>query len=297
MAAKKFEGTICAIVTPFKKNLTIDYDKFKSLIDFQINNGVTAIVVSGSTGEGATLSAKEKISLYVTAIDYIGGRVPVIAGTGSNNTAETIDLTLIAKEQGADGVLLVAPYYNKPTQEGLYNHYRAIADSCDIPIILYNVPSRTSVNIHPEIQLKLAEDCPNIVATKEASGNLEQMAQIIRNAPKHFNLLSGDDALTLPIIVLGGKGVISVIANYLPKEFSQLVNFALKGKIDESRKLHYQLLELMQMNFIESNPIPVKSILSKMGLLENYLRLPLLPITKKNSLIITKALHDAGLIK
>jgi len=296
MAKYKFEGTITAIVTPFKKDLNIDFEKFKKLIEFQIENGVDGIVVCGSTGESATLSAKEKISLILTAIETANGRTKVIAGTGTNNTAESIDMTTLAKEHGADGVLIVAPYYNKPTQEGLYNHYRAIADSNDIPVIIYNVPSRAVVNIHPEIQLKLAEDCPNIVATKEASGNLEQMSEIIRNAPEKFVLLSGDDALTLPIISIGGRGVVSVISNYAPKKFSEMVNYALKGKYNEARKIHYDLFELMKLNFIEPNPIPVKAALSKIGLIDNYLRLPLMPITKKNSLIINKALEKVGLI-
>jgi len=296
MAKHKFEGTITAIVTPFKKDLNIDFEKFKKLIEFQIENGVDGIVVCGSTGESATLSAKEKISLILTAIETVNGRVKVIAGTGTNNTAESIDMTTLAKEHGADGVLIVAPYYNKPTQEGLYNHYRAIANSNDIPVIIYNVPSRAVVNIHPEIQLKLAEDCPNIVATKEASGNLEQMSEIIRNAPEKFVLLSGDDALTLPIISIGGRGVVSVISNYAPKKFSEMVNYALKGKYNEARKIHYELFELMKLNFLEPNPIPVKAALSKIGLLDNYLRLPLMPITKKNSLIINKALEKVGLI-
>lgn len=296
MAKHKFEGTITAIVTPFKKDLNIDFEKFKKLIEFQIENGVDGIVVCGSTGESATLSAKEKISLILTAIETVNGRIKVIAGTGTNNTAESIDMTTLAKEHGADGVLIVAPYYNKPTQEGLYNHYRAIADSNDIPVIIYNVPSRAVVNIHPEIQLKLAEDCPNIVATKEASGNLEQMSEIIRNAPEKFVLLSGDDALTLPIISIGGRGVVSVISNYAPKKFSEMVNYALKGKFNEARKIHYELFELMKLNFIEPNPIPVKAALSKIGLLDSYLRLPLMPITKKNSLIINKALEKVGLI-
>jgi len=296
MAKHKFEGTITAIITPFKKDLNIDFEKFKKLIEFQIENGVDGIVVCGSTGESATLSAKEKISLILTAIETANGRTKVIAGTGTNNTAESIDMTTLAKEHGADGVLIVAPYYNKPTQEGLYNHYRAIADSNDIPVIIYNVPSRAVVNIHPEIQLKLAEDCPNIVATKEASGNLEQMSEIIRNAPEKFVLLSGDDALTLPIISIGGRGVVSVISNYAPKKFSEMVNYALKGKYNEARKIHYDLFELMKLNFIEPNPIPVKAALSKIGLIDNYLRLPLMPITKKNSLIINKALEKVGLI-
>lgn len=295
MGAKKFEGTITAIVTPFKKDLTIDFDKFKNLLDFQIENGIDGIVVCGSTGEGATLSHKEKLSLIITAVEHVNGRVPIIAGTGSNNTADTIDLTILAKEHGADGVLLVAPYYNKPTQEGLYNHYEAIATHCDIPIILYNVPSRTNVNISSAIQIKLANDFKNIVATKEASGNLEQMSEIIKHAPPHFHLLSGDDSLTLPIISIGGKGVISVISNYLPKQFSDLVNSALKNKIKEARALHFELLEMMNINFIEPNPIPVKAIMHKLGLIDNHLRLPLMSITKHNLKVIVNIMEKSGL--
>ncbi len=295
MSAKMFEGTMTAIVTPFKKDLSIDYDKFKQLIDFQISNGIDGIVVCGSTGEAATMSLKEKLSLIITAIEYVKGRVPVIAGTGSNNTADTIDFTLLAKEHGADASLLVAPYYNKPTQEGLYNHYKAVAENCDIPIILYNVPSRSTISISAPIQLKLAEDCPNIIATKEASGNLEHISEIIKYAPPHFHVLSGDDVLTLPMIALGAKGVISVISNYLPKQFVQLVNFAIKNKYKEARELHYQLLELMKINFIESNPTPAKAILSKMGLIENNLRLPLMTITKHNMKAIVNAMEQSGL--
>ncbi len=295
MSIKKYEGTITAIVTPFKKNLTIDYDKFKNLIDFQINNGVDGIVVCGSTGEGATLSHKEKLSLIITAVEHTNGKIPIIAGTGSNNTADTIDLTILAKEHGADAVLLVAPYYNKPTQEGLYNHFAQIATYCDIPIILYNVPSRTNVNISAPIQIKLANDFANIIATKEASGNLEQMSEIIKNAPSHFHLLSGDDSLTLPIIAIGGKGVISVISNYLPKQFSDLVNLALQNKFEEARQLHFQLLEMMNINFIEPNPIPAKAIMNKLGLIDNYLRLPLMSITKHNLKVIVNVMEKTGL--
>ncbi|HRP01328.1 MAG TPA: 4-hydroxy-tetrahydrodipicolinate synthase [Candidatus Kapabacteria bacterium] len=295
MSSHKFEGTITAIVTPFKKDLSIDFDKFKNLIDFQINNGVDGIVVCGSTGEAATMNHKEKLSLIITAVEHSNGRVPIIAGTGSNNTSDSIDFTFLAKEHGADASLLVAPYYNKPTQEGLYNHFRAIADSCDIPIMLYNVPSRSTINISAEIQLKLAEDYKNIIATKEASGNLEQMSEIIKHAPSHFHLMSGDDALALPIIAIGGKGVVSVISNYLPQQFSQMVKLALEYKIEEARQLYFKMLELMKINFVESNPTPAKAIMSKMGLLENHLRLPLMPITKHNMKVIVNIMESSEL--
>lgn len=297
MSQNLIKGTITAIVTPFKKDLSIDYDKFKSLIDFQINNGVDGIVVCGSTGESATLSAKEKLSLFITAVEHINGRIPVIAGTGSNNTTDSLDMTLIAKEQGVDAALIVAPYYNKPTQDGLYNHFATIAEKVDLPLIIYNVPSRSVVNIRPETQLKLAKNYSNIIATKEASGNLDQMCEIIKNSPPHFTLLSGDDSLTFPAICLGAKGVISVISNYLPKEFSEMVNLALIGKIKESRELHYKMLELMSVNFIESNPAPVKAILNKISLIDNNLRLPLVPVSSASMKVISDVMKNSGLFK
>jgi 4-hydroxy-tetrahydrodipicolinate synthase len=296
MINSTLKGTITAIVTPFKKNLSVDYEKFKSLIDFQIQNGVEGIVVCGSTGENATLNPKERLALIITAVEHSAERVPIIAGTGSNNTAETIDITLLAKEHGANAALIVAPYYNKPTQEGLYNHYHAVASEVNIPIMLYNVPSRTSVNIHAEIQLKLAEDHKNIFATKEASGDLEQISQIIKYAPENFVVFAGDDSLALPVISIGGVGVVSVLSNYAPKKMSDLVRLALAGEISEARKLHYELLDLMAINFVESNPIPVKAALALMGKIGNYLRLPLMPITPQNRNRISNALKHAGLL-
>lgn len=286
MINSKLNGTITALVTPFKKDLSIDFDAFERLVRHQINSKVEGLVICGSTGESATLSKTEKIALIVKSTEIAAGKVPIIAGTGSNNTFDTIDLTILAKEQGADGVLLVAPYYNKPTQEGLYHHYMAVAEKVDIPIIIYNVPGRSGVNIHAETQLRLAEECKQIVATKEASGDLEQMSQIIKYSPEGFNLFSGDDVLTLPVISLGGKGVISVISNYAPAEFSEMTRLALKGKWAQAREIHYKLLDLMIMNFVESNPIPVKSALAQMGMLKDYLRLPLVPITAGNKKLI-----------
>ena len=292
-----FKGTGTAIVTPFHKDGTIDYDAFKKLLDFQIKNKVEAIIVCGSTGESATLTVKEKLSLIIQAVEYSAGRVPIIAGTGSNSTQASIDLSLVAKEHGADAILLVGPYYNKPTQEGLYYHYKTIADAVDIPQIIYNVPGRTAMNIQPETQLKLAEDCPNIVASKEASGNLEQMMEIVHNAPEGFMLYSGDDALTLPIIASGGSGVISVISNYAPKQYGDLVRFALKGKFDKAREIQKHLFEMMKLNFVESNPVPVKAILNIMGMIEEQVRLPLVPLTEGNKKLIEYEMKNVGLIK
>lgn len=289
-------GTYTAIVTPFKKDLSIDFDKFKGLIDFQIENGIDGIVVCGSTGESATMSAKEKIALIVTAVEHAKGRTKIIAGTGSNDTAESISLSLLAKEAGADALLLVCPYYNKPTQEGLYYHYKAIAEQVDIPQILYNVPSRSGVNIQAEIQLKLAKDCKNIVATKEASGNMEQVMEIIRKKPDNFYVLSGEDSLTVPLIAMGADGVIGVTPNYAPKMFSETVSHALKGNIRTAARMHYKMFEMMQMNFIESNPIPVKAVLAMMGKLEENYRSPMYPMHPENRKKLEKAVRRLKLI-
>lgn len=282
-------GTITAIVTPFKKNLEIDYTALKNLIDFQIKSKIDAIVVAGTTGEGATLSLTEKTELIKRTVEYCKGRVPVIAGTGSNNTEDTIKLSMIAQKNGANALLIVAPYYNKPTQSGLYEHYKLIADSVNLPQIIYNVPGRTSVNISAETQVKIAKNCKNVIGTKEASGNLGQMMEIIKNAPLGFNVVSGDDALALPAIALGAKGVVSVISNYAPVEFGKLIRLALLNKFKEAEKLQYQLLDLMNLNFIESNPIPVKYILSKMRLIKETYRLPLTQLQPQSKIELKAA--------
>lgn len=297
MENSELKGTITAIVTPFKKDLSIDYDAFERLVNYQIESGIEGIVVCGSTGESATMSSKEKLSLIIRAIEISDGRVPIIAGTGSNDTAATIDMTLLAKGSGADGVLLVAPYYNKPSQEGLYHHYLAISEAVDIPQIIYNVPGRSGINITAETQLKIAENCKNVFATKEASGDLEQMAEIMNYAPEGFSLFCGDDALALPSIALGAVGVISVLSNYAAKEFGDCVRAALNGDFVESRRLHYKYLELMQLNFIESNPVPAKAALNLMGMIDNYVRLPLVPITEASNQKIKTALLNAEIIK
>lgn len=289
-------GTYTALVTPFKKDLSIDFDKVKELIDFQIENGIDGIVICGSTGESATMTTKEKIALIVLAVEHAKGRTKIIAGTGSNDTAATIDLSLIAKESGADALLLVCPYYNKPTQEGLYYHYKQIADAVDIPQILYNVPGRSGVNMQAEVQLKLAKDCPNIIATKEASGNMDQVMEIINKKPKDFYVLSGEDSLTIPLIAMGADGVIGVIPNYAPKQFSEAVSHALKGNIKTAARMHYKLFDLMQLNFIESNPIPVKAALGIMGKIEENYRSPMFPIHQDNRKKLEKAMRKAKII-
>jgi len=295
MKANICKGMITALVTPFNKNLEIDYDALKKLIDFQIKSRIDAILVSGTTGESPSLSKDEKIELIGKTIDFANGKVPVIAGTGSNNTKDTVFLTSKAKELGADAVLIVAPYYNKPTQDGLYWHYKTIADSVDIPQIIYNVPGRTSVNILSETQLKIAEDCKNVIGTKEASGNLVQMMEIIKNAPRGFNLLSGDDALTLPAISIGAKGCVSVLSNYAPVEFGRMIHFALDGKYEQAKKIHYTLFDLMNLNFIESSPLPVKYVLSQMGFLKEIYRLPLVQMQSQNKAKIMNAIRKSGI--
>ena len=276
------KGVITAIVTPFKSNLDIDFAAFERLIEFQIERNIDGIVVCGTTGESPTLSHKERIALIIKAIQVANGRVPIIAGTGTNDTKATIELSLLAKSEGADAILLVAPYYNKPTQLGLLQHFLAISEQVEIPQIIYNVPGRTGVNISAETQIEIANQCKNVIATKEASGNVEQAMNIIKSAPANFALLSGDDALTLPLMSVGAKGIVSVLSNYAPKELKEMVQFALDGNLEQARKIHYELLDLMQLNFIESNPVPAKAALGLMGLINPYVRLPLVPISQSN---------------
>lgn len=290
------KGTITALVTPMHKDGSIDYVSLKRLIDFQIEGNISAIVPCGSTGESATMTFAEKCEVIRITVEHAAGRVPVIAGTGSNDTAAAIALTKEAKSIGADAVLLVSPFYNKPTQRGLIAHFSAIAESCDIPQILYNVPGRTASNVTAETQLQLAETFTHIIATKEASADLEQMMEIIRHRPAHFTLLAGDDSLALPIIASGGHGVISVLSNYAPAQFGACINAALSGDFEKARALHYPLFDLMRLNFIETNPIPVKGILSMMGMCEENYRLPMQPLLPENKEKLREALINAGIL-
>ncbi len=276
----KAQGLYTALITPMTSDGDLDLRAFTTLITQQIDAGVDGIVVCGSTGEGATLSADEKQVLWSTAVQHTAGRIPVIAGTGSNDTRATIELSRLAQSCGADALLLVSPYYNKPPQAGLIAHHRAISEAVDLPQILYNVPGRTASNMLPETQLAIAEHCPNVIATKEASANLEQMSEIIRHAPPHFSLLAGDDSLTLPIIACGGSGVIAVISHYLPRTFGALVRAALQGNITEARKHHMACMAFYAANFYESNPLPIKYIMHKLGHVELAYRLPLIPPSK-----------------
>ena len=289
-----FKGSIVAIVTPFKGG-KVDEEKYRELIDFQIESGTGAIVPCGTTGESATLSMEEHAKVIDMAIEAVGKRVPVIAGTGGNSTREAIELTDHAKKSGADATLQVTPYYNKPTQEGLYQHFKAIADAVSLPQVLYNVPGRTSVNMLPETVNRLA-DLPEVVAIKEASGNLGQMAEIVKLAGDRITLLSGDDNLTLPVLSLGGRGVISVVANIVPGDTAAMVKAWEENRVEEARELYFKLLPLCQAMFYETNPIPVKTSLALMGKIDLEMRLPLYPMAQGNLERLKTALKDYGLL-
>lgn len=275
-------GCGTALVTPFHKDGSIDDECFKSLVKRQIKNGVKILIPCGTTGEAATMDEAEKLHVIKMTVEVAHRlNAKVIAGTGGNSTAATIEMTRKARELGADGALVVAPYYNKPTQTGMFAHFGEIAKSVKkFPIMLYNVPSRTASNIAAETCLRLAEEYENIVATKEASGNFSQIMQIIAERPKNFKVFSGDDATTLPLISVGADGLISVCANELPKETSQMVEKALDGAWTSARKIHYKILPLMEANFIEASPAPCKFVMKEMNLLEENLRLPLVPVTE-----------------
>jgi len=290
-----FQGSIVAIVTPFK-NGQVDEEAYRRLIDFQIRNGTSAIVPCGTTGESATLNFEEHHRVIEITVAAVRKRVPVIAGTGGNSTAEAIELTAHAKKVGADATLQVAPYYNKPTQEGLYRHFKAIAEAVPLPQVLYNIPGRTGVNMLPATVARLAE-LREVVAIKEASGDLGQMAEVVRLAGHKITLLSGDDNLTLPVLAIGGKGVVSVVANIAPKDSAKLVKAWHDGKIEQARKLFYKLLPLCQAMFYETNPIPVKTALSLMGKVDGEMRLPLCPMAPANLEKLKTSLQDYGLIK
>ena len=289
-----FKGSLIPIVTPFKEG-KIDEEGFRDLIEFHITNGTDAIVPCGTTGESATLTHKEHEQLIDLSIEAANHRVPVIAGTGSNSTAEAIKLTTYAKKTGADGALLITPYYNKPTQEGLYNHYKAIAEETDLPLILYNVPSRTGVNMLPETVARLSE-MPTIVGIKEATGSLRQICDIIHLCGEKCSVFSGDDFTNYPILAVGGKGIISVTANIMPDKIAAMYDAFESGNFDKSRELHYQLLELHNSIFLETNPIPVKTALSLMGKISPEMRPPLSPMSPGNLEKLKKVMAKYKLI-
>ncbi len=289
-----FEGSIVAIVTPFKDG-QVDEEAYRKLIEFQIENGTSAIVPCGTTGESATLDVNEHARVIDIAVEAVNKRVPVIAGTGGNSTQEAIELSRHAKEVGADATLQVCPYYNKPTQEGLFRHFEAILKEVPLPQVLYNVPGRTSVNLLPETVARLAK-FPEIVAIKEASGNLGQMADVVLLAGENITLLSGDDNLTLPVLAIGGKGVISVVANIVPRDSANLVKTWADGNLAEAQTLYFKLLPLCKAMFFETNPIPVKTSAALMGLIGDEMRLPMCPMSPANLEKLKKALSDYGLI-
>ena len=274
-----FRGLYTAIVTPFTHDGDLDLAALARVIDLQIAAGVDGIVVTGSTGEGATTTTAEKETLWSYAVERVNGRIPVIAGTGTNDTRATIELTQRAAACGVQGALVVSPYYNKPTPAGQIAHYRAVAESTALPVILYNVPGRTGTNMSPATQLAIASACPNVVATKEASANIEQMCEIMRDAPDHFTVLAGDDSLALPIIACGGVGVIAVISNYAPRRYGRLIHAVLDGDLETARAEQRFLMPFYAANFYESNPIPVKWIMQLLGHCDANYRLPLTPPT------------------
>ncbi len=275
----KLTGTGVAIVTPFHFSGEIDFGSLGKLVNNIVENNVDFIVGLGTTSEAVTLSPKEKKEVMQHVVDVVNNRIPIVMGIGGNNTASVVDEIRNTDFEGISGILSVAPYYNKPNQRGIYEHFKTISENCPVPIIIYNVPSRTSSNICAETTIKLATEFSNIVAVKEASGNLNQVMEIIQGKPENFNVLSGDDALTLPMIALGAEGVISVVANAFPREFSQLVNYSRLGDLDDARKLHYGLVEIMNLLFADGNPAGVKAALEILGIMGNNLRLPMVPIT------------------
>lgn len=292
---KVFRGLMTALVTPFDDNRTIDTQAWEKHLDYQLEGGVDGLVVCGTTGESPTFSDEEFEYLVKSAVKKADGNCPVIAGSGTNATNKSIHRSKIARDAGADGLLIVAPYYNKPTQRGLVEHYTTIADAVDIPLIVYNVPGRTSVNILPHTVAELARH-PNIVAVKEASGNISQVMDVIDAVPLDFTVLSGDDAMTLPLIAAGGDGLVSVASNEVPELMSRYVGHCLDDDLVKARELHYRLLPLLKANFWESNPIPVKAALAMMGRMKNVLRPPLVPMSIEQEEKLREVLKKLGLL-
>ncbi|MDQ3667853.1 MAG: 4-hydroxy-tetrahydrodipicolinate synthase [Acidobacteriota bacterium] len=298
MNVEWLRGAATALVTPFTGSGAIDEERFHALIEYQLASGVRLLVPCGTTGESATMTEAEDQRVIKLTVDAVQGRARVIAGTGSNATASAIEWSTAARDLGVDAVLVVAPYYNKPTQEGLYAHFRSVAEAVNhLPVVIYNVPGRTGCNIAAATTLRLAHEVENIVAIKEASGDLAQIMAILRGRPEHFRVLSGDDAVTLPLIALGAEGLISVASNEAPAFISRMVDLALAGDWREARALHYKLLPLMEANFIESSPGPVKAALALMGVIEENFRLPLVPVQEATRARMRTLLLELGLMK
>jgi len=290
-------GTYTAIATPFNRKDQFDEKKFAELIEFQIKNGIDGIVPVGTTGESPTLSHEEHIRVIEVAVKAAKGRTHIMAGTGSNSTDEAISLTEHAEKAGADSILLVAPYYNKPTQEGLYQHFKAIAKRTKLPIVLYSIPGRCGIEIGVEIMRRLHADCKNIVGVKEAGGTPDRVSQIRVACPETFLVLSGDDSMTLPFMSVGAVGVISVATNIIPKQVGTMVQCHLSGKIDEARALHLKYYPIFKDLFVETNPIPVKAAMAMLGMIEEVYRLPLCPISDKGREVLRAAMKKTGILK
>jgi 4-hydroxy-tetrahydrodipicolinate synthase len=295
MQDKRLTGTGVAIITPFRKDGSVDFKSLEKLVNFIINKGVNYIVVLGTTGETPVLSKDEKHAVVNQVVEITSKRVPIVQGVGGNNTSEIVHSLRNSSYEGIDAILSVTPYYNKPGQEGLYQHYKAVANASPLPVIVYNVPGRTGVNMSAETTLRIAKDFgKHIIATKEASGNLSQIMSIIKDKPASFQLISGDDALAYPIMTLGGTGVISVIANAFPGEFSTMTKLLGEGKINEARKIHYKMLPVIDLAFAEGSPTGIKAFLDVLGIAPNYLRLPLVPASKELYKKVEAAVKSLG---
>ena len=286
MAQNIFKGLGIALITPFKSDGSVDYEALERLVNYQIKQGADFFCILATTGETPCLTQDEKIRIKNLVVKIVNGRLPILMGCGGNNTAVVVDEIRQSDWSGIDGILSVCPFYNKPSQDGLYQHFKAIAQVSPLPVVLYNVPGRTGINLKAQTTIRLANDCKNIVAIKEASGSLEQVDEIIKGKPSHFDVISGDDALTFPMIACGAVGVISVIGNALPKEFSRMIRYEFRGEYEPARKIHHRFTELYSLLFVDGNPAGVKALLSEMGMIENKLRLPLVPtrITTKQKM-------------
>jgi len=290
-----FSGVYTALITPFNQDGSIDFDSYRAIINNQIAEGISGLLPVGTTGESPTLSHKENLQVVEEAIKIADGKIPVVAGTGSNSTKEAIDMTKIAHSMGATASLQVSPYYNKPTQEGLYRHFMTIADECNIPLLIYNIKGRSGVNIETETLLRMAKH-ENIRGVKEASGDIGQMMDVIQNRPKNFSVMVGDDNIAFPFTALGGDGVVSVISNIIPRTMEKLIKLTKAGKIEEARELHYKILPLCKGMFLETNPLPVKSAMSMMGICNEVYRLPLCPPMNETKDKLKILLKNAKLI-
>ncbi|MBQ1854089.1 MAG: 4-hydroxy-tetrahydrodipicolinate synthase [Prevotella sp.] len=294
MAQNIFKGLGIALITPFKSDSSVDWEALEEIVKFQIKSGADFFCILATTGEAPCLSAEEKVRIKETVVRLVDGKLPILMGCGGNNTMAVVEEIRNTDWSGIDGILSVCPYYNKPSQEGLYQHFKKIAEASPLPVVLYNVPGRTGINLRPQTTIRLANDCPNIVAIKEASGSLEQVDEIIKGKPADFDVLSGDDALTFSMVASGAVGVISVIGNALPKEFSRMIRYEFRGEYGPARRLHHRFTELYSLLFVDGSPAGVKALLSEMGMIENELRLPLVPTkvtTKQKMAQILKELQ------